>query len=100
MTKKKWISLLMVLIGNAIYAFTVKFFVIQANLISCGTTGLALIVQQLTGPSHEGDTLFVLALARAFADEQDLGIRCAHAEYHVGAGLCKGAAVTGHAVFL
>ena len=49
MAKKKWISLLMVLIGNAIYAFTVKFFVIQANLISCGTTGLALIAQEFAG---------------------------------------------------
>ena len=49
MTKNKWVSLLMVLIGNVIYAFTVKLFVLQANLISCGTTGLALIVQQVTG---------------------------------------------------
>ena len=39
----------MVLAGNMLYAFTVKLFVLQANLISCGTTGLALVVQELTG---------------------------------------------------
>ena len=39
----------MVLLGNALYAFTVKFFVLQADLISCGTTGLALVVQQVSG---------------------------------------------------
>ena len=51
MAKKRWISLLMVLLGNVLYASTVKLFVLQANLISCGTTGLALVVQQLTGMS-------------------------------------------------
>ena len=49
MAKKKWISLLMVLLGNVLYAFTVKLFVLQADLISCGTTGLALVVQQVSG---------------------------------------------------
>lgn len=49
MTGKKWLSLLMVLLGNALYAFTVKFFVLQADLISCGTTGLALVVQRVSG---------------------------------------------------
>ena len=39
----------MVLAGNVIYAFTVKLFVLQADLISCGTTGLALVVQEMTG---------------------------------------------------
>ena len=49
MAKKRWLSLLMVLMGNVLYAFTVKFFVLQADLISCGTTGLALVVQQVSG---------------------------------------------------
>ena len=49
MTGKKWLSLLMVLLGNALYAFTVKSFVLQADLISCGTTGLALVVQRVSG---------------------------------------------------
>ena len=39
----------MVLLGNGLYAFTVKFFVLQADLISCGTTGLALVVQRVSG---------------------------------------------------
>ena len=48
MDKKKWISLLMVLVGNIIYAFSVKLFLLPANLMSCGTTGIALVVNQLT----------------------------------------------------
>jgi len=39
----------MVLVGNVIYALTVKCFVLSANLISCGTTGLAMVVRELTG---------------------------------------------------
>ncbi len=34
----------MVLLGNIIYTFTVKLFLLPANLISCGTTGIALVV--------------------------------------------------------
>lgn len=49
MTKNKWISIGLVILGNVIYALTVKLFVLPANLISCGTTGLALVVLQLTG---------------------------------------------------
>lgn len=45
----RWISLLLVLVGNVIYAFSVKLFVLPANLMSCGTTGIALVVDQLTG---------------------------------------------------
>ena len=48
MDKKKWLSLLMVLVGNIIYAFSVKLFLLPANLMSCGTTGIALVVNQLT----------------------------------------------------
>ena len=48
----------MVLLGNALYAFTVKFFVLQADLISCGTTGLALVVQQVSGISVSWFVLF------------------------------------------
>lgn len=46
---QKLLSLLMVIIGNIIYAFTVKFFIIPANLISCGTTGIAMVVTTITG---------------------------------------------------
>ena len=49
MNHKKWINLLLVLIGNIIYAFSVKLFVLPANLMSCGTTGIGLVVNELTG---------------------------------------------------
>ena len=42
------LSLLMVIVGNILYACSIKFFVIPANLMSCGTTGIALVVNHLT----------------------------------------------------
>ena len=45
---KRLISLLMVIGGNILYACAVKFFIIPANLMSCGTTGIALVVNHLT----------------------------------------------------
>ena len=51
MLRKRWVSLLLVLVGNVLYALSVKLFVLPAELISCGTTGLALVVRQLTGIS-------------------------------------------------
>ena len=44
-------SMLMVLVGNLIYALTVKLFILPANLMSCGTTGIALTVSHMTGMS-------------------------------------------------
>ena len=49
MNHKKWINLLLVLIGNIIYAFSVKLFVLPANLMSCGTTGIGLVMNQVFG---------------------------------------------------
>lgn len=49
MKKNKLLSLAMVLAGNLIYALTIKLFLLPANLISCGTTGIALTVNNLTG---------------------------------------------------
>ena len=49
MNHKKWINLLLVLVGNVIYAFSVKLFVLPANLMSCGTTGIALVMNHLFG---------------------------------------------------
>ena len=62
MTKKeslrtRLITLMLVLIGNLIYAFTVKLFVIPANLISCGTNGLAFTFNHLFGIPM---TMFIL----------------------------------------
>lgn len=41
-------SILLILFGNLLYAMTVKFFVLPANLMSCGTTGIALVINHLT----------------------------------------------------
>ena len=35
---------MLVVLGNILYTFSVKLFLLPANLISCGTTGLALVV--------------------------------------------------------
>ena len=52
-TTKKWnlsqlFPLGLVLVGNIIFACAVKLFILPANLISCGTTGIALVVDHLT----------------------------------------------------
>ena len=47
--QNKLLSLLLVLLGNSVYALSVKLFLLPANLISCGTTGIALVVNQFTG---------------------------------------------------
>ena len=47
----KLLSLLLVVLGNVVYALSVKMFLLPANLISCGTTGIALVVNNVTGIS-------------------------------------------------
>lgn len=42
-------SIMLVLLGNALYALTVKLFLLPAGLISCGTTGLSIAVNHFTG---------------------------------------------------
>ena len=49
LNKKRVISLMMVLLGNTMYALSVKLFLLPAQLMSCGTTGIALVVNRLTG---------------------------------------------------
>jgi uncharacterized membrane-anchored protein YitT (DUF2179 family) len=51
--KEKWnisrfLSLGLVLMGNIIYTLSIKLFILPANLISCGTTGIAMVVEHLT----------------------------------------------------
>ena len=46
---RKLFSLLLVLFGNTLYALAVKLFLLPAQLMSCGTTGIALVVNRLTG---------------------------------------------------
>ena len=54
MNNNKLLALLLVLLGNLIYALTVKLFLLPANLISCGTTGIALVVHHFTGMPMSG----------------------------------------------
>ena len=49
MKYKKWMNLLLVLLGNTIYACSVKLFLLPANLMSCGTTGIALVMNAFFG---------------------------------------------------
>ncbi len=49
MNKKKWISFATVLVGNVILTFAIKLFLLPSNLMSNGTTGLALVMQHFTG---------------------------------------------------
>ena len=43
--RSKITSLLLVLLGNIIYSFAIKLFLLPAELISCGTTGIGLVVE-------------------------------------------------------
>ena len=45
MKNNRILTLLTVIAGNMLYALTVKLFLLPANLISCGTTGLALLAE-------------------------------------------------------
>lgn len=74
--RNKYLSLLMVIGGNMLYALTVKLFLLPANLISCGTNGIALVMNHYL---HIPMTLFIflfntlmlsigwMALGRKFA---------------------------------
>ena len=48
MKRNRIFSLLMVISGMVVYTLTVKLFLLPANLISCGTTGIALVVNHYT----------------------------------------------------
>ena len=48
MKQNRYLSLLLVILGNLLYTLSVKLFLLPANLISCGTTGLALVVNHFT----------------------------------------------------
>ena len=49
MNWKKIVTVLMVLGGNLLYALSVKLFLLPANLMSCGTTGIALVMNTFFG---------------------------------------------------
>lgn len=42
--RNRLLSLLLVVAGNLLYTLSVKLFLLPANLMSCGTTGIALVV--------------------------------------------------------
>lgn len=42
--RNKFLSVLMVILGNVLYTLSIKLFLLPANLMSCGTTGIALVV--------------------------------------------------------
>lgn len=42
---QKLLTLFLILVGNCLYALTVKLFILPAGLISCGTTGIAMVVE-------------------------------------------------------
>ena len=42
-------NIAMILAGNTLYALTVTLFLLPSNLMSSGTTGIALVVNHLTG---------------------------------------------------
>ncbi len=46
---RKLARLVLVLVGNVLYALSSKLFLIPSGLMSCGTTGLALIANSLAG---------------------------------------------------
>ena len=45
--RNRAVSLLMVICGNVLYALAIKLFLLPANLMSCGTTGIALVMNHL-----------------------------------------------------
>ena len=47
--KSKWFPVAMVIFGNIIYSLTIKLFLLPANLMSCGTTGIGLVLEHLFG---------------------------------------------------
>lgn len=60
---RRLLQLLMILAGNILYVFTVKLFLLPANLMSCGTTGIALVMQQMLGiPMSEFILVFNIAM--------------------------------------
>ena len=46
-TKDRLLTILSVVLGNFIYVLAVKLFVLPSDLISCGTTGIALVMSRL-----------------------------------------------------
>ncbi|MBQ9153269.1 MAG: YitT family protein [Solobacterium sp.] len=52
--RNSYVSVLIIILGNVLYALTVRLFLIPAGLITGGSTGIALFVHHLTGMSTAG----------------------------------------------
>ena len=53
----KMVSVFFVILGNVLYALTVKLFLLPADLVTGGTTGIGLAVNHYTGLSISGFVL-------------------------------------------
>lgn len=49
MSAKRLFSMALILVGNVVYAFAIKLFLLPMDLISSGTTGIALVVNHMLG---------------------------------------------------
>lgn len=74
--RRRLLELALVVLGNLIYAVTVVLFILPARLMSCGTTGIALVLERLWNIPISGFVLAFnilmlllgwLVLGRAFA---------------------------------
>ena len=74
--RRRLLELALVGLGNLIYAVTVVLFILPARLMSCGTTGIALVLERLWNIPISGFVLAFnilmlllgwLVLGRAFA---------------------------------
>ena len=74
--RRRLLELALVVLGNLIYAVTVVLFILPARLMSCGTTGIALVLEHLWNIPISGFVLAFnilmlllgwLVLGRAFA---------------------------------
>ena len=54
---QKMVSVFFVILGNVLYALTVKLFLLPADLVTGGTTGIGLAVNHYTGLSISGFVL-------------------------------------------
>ena len=52
--RNSYVSVLIIILGNVLYALTVRLFLIPAGLITGGSTGIALFANHLTGVSTAG----------------------------------------------
>ena len=67
---QKMVSVFFVILGNVLYALTVKLFLLPADLVTGGTTGIGLAVNHYTGLSISGFVLVfnIIMLLAGFSE--------------------------------